>query len=410
VRITVTAGPDAGHAVTLRPGRHLVGRSRGCALVLGDPAVEPHHALVTVGPDGAAGLTQLCARTPVLVDHHPHLGGTVRPGAVVEVGDSRLALGVAPAGRSSSGDRLAVLADVERECYLARARSPWVVELGRGQVLLDLPGGAVGTSLVEQAGAMPHELHDDLPVLANLAPRRRYVVAVRGHHAAQVVTALVDQLPARGASAREWVVVADPADHDGDGPVTLLVPLAGGDELPAGCEALLELGARWRATWTADLAAASVGPVRCHVAGRGPLVGEQVARPGAEFGGGVPGVPEPAHGERQAPAPDAAGEVVAQPGEHCDLFVESRSPGLGEVSPIGGGRRARVGQLGERGTDLAERQPDALGGADEAHPAQHVGVVLAVPGDGALGADQPLVFVEPEGRGGDARARRHLAD
>ena len=49
-----------------------------------------------------------------------------------------------------------------------------------------------------------------------------------------------------------------------------------------------------------------------------------------------------------------------------------------------------VGQRRQRLADLAQAQTDELGGADEADPAQDVGVVAAVADVGALRSDQAL--------------------
>lgn len=394
VRISVTAGPDAGHAVAAGPGRYVIGRARGCDVVVADPQIEPHHALVTVLVDGTLELAQLAGRAPILVAGCAHPGGRVTPGAPVEVGDSRIEIGSRPQ-HADPGDRWAVLAGVEYATYLARADSPWVVELGRGTVHLGLPRGE-HWSIADEAAASRHELHRDVPVLADLALRRRYVVVVRGPAAERVVAALADRVA--GARGRGWYVGTPPADAVA--PWTALIAVPEGAEVPPGCDALLDIGARWRATWVADLRAESVGPVRVHLAGRARQIGptlEQVARAGAGLAGRVAGVPDPAHAEREAAAADAAVERVAQAGEHLDLLVEPGAPRAGEAGPVGGGRRALLGQAGERGADLAQRQPDALGDPDEADASQDVGVVHPVAGRVALGVDQPSVLVEPEG-------------
>jgi hypothetical protein len=65
VKIKVTAGPDAGWEVELRAGRHIVGRSRHCAVVIDDPSVEPYHVLLTIDDEGGVNVVQLAGRTPV---------------------------------------------------------------------------------------------------------------------------------------------------------------------------------------------------------------------------------------------------------------------------------------------------------------------------------------------------------
>jgi len=269
MEIFVTAGPDAGRAIRLGPGRHLVGRARGAAVSLADPAVEAHHAALDVGLDGTLVVTQLAGRIALTADGRPHETGRVRAGAVVEIGATRLELGRRTAGPIAHGDRWATLAAVERECYLARGRAPWVVTLGVGRVHLPLPLDVAVLPLSEQAAAAGAEIHDDVPVLADLAASRVRVLAVRGPHARQAIAAIVEQLPGRQSGGRAWVVAADPRPWlSGDRPVTVLVPAEPGAALPDGCDSVLELGAGWRATFVPDLANPTLTPIRFHARGR----------------------------------------------------------------------------------------------------------------------------------------------
>ena len=77
----MTAGPDTGWWAELKTGRHLVGRSRHCAVVIDDPSVEPYHVLLTIDEEGL-GVVQLAGRTPIAIAS----GHT-------DVGDSRLEFG-----------------------------------------------------------------------------------------------------------------------------------------------------------------------------------------------------------------------------------------------------------------------------------------------------------------------------
>ncbi len=61
------AGPDAGGMVVLGCGTHVVGRAPGAALRCDDGALEPHHLLIEISPDGAT-MRQLTGRVPVRVD------------------------------------------------------------------------------------------------------------------------------------------------------------------------------------------------------------------------------------------------------------------------------------------------------------------------------------------------------
>ncbi|HEY0518193.1 MAG TPA: FHA domain-containing protein, partial [Ilumatobacteraceae bacterium] len=87
---TWEAGPDAGGMATLSTGVHVVGRAAGTAVHCDDQALEPHHVLIDVGPDGAT-LRQLTGRAPVRVDGNA-LTGPALIGATtrVEIGHSVL--------------------------------------------------------------------------------------------------------------------------------------------------------------------------------------------------------------------------------------------------------------------------------------------------------------------------------
>ena len=88
---TWRTGPDTGATHTLRAGRHLVGRAHTADVRCDDLALQPHHALAEVRPDGALVLTQLTGRTPMLLDGLVIVGETpVRNGSVLELGASTI--------------------------------------------------------------------------------------------------------------------------------------------------------------------------------------------------------------------------------------------------------------------------------------------------------------------------------
>jgi len=388
--VELQAGPDAGRRIALSPGRYILGRAHSAAIRVADPALEPHHAIVEVGTHYLA-VTQICGRLAMTVDGAVHAGGAVRPGVVVEVGASRIQLGTRPHERVPSGP-WATLAAVEREVYLARIRAPWVVTLGWGSVRLPLPADVDQLDLPDHAARAAAELHTDLPVVADLARRHRQVLAIRGPRATDLIAAVVRQLPV--VATRE-VVVGDPNGvPEGDHAMTILTAVEPDGELPAECHGVVELGANWRATYTPDLAEEQLEVVRLHAAG---ATLDEVPRARSAVGGGVVRVPDATGAERQAAAPDALAEVVAQTCEHRDLLVEAGAPRLGQAGPVGGGRCALLGQVGQRRANLVEREPDSLGGANERDSTQHVGVVPAVPRHVPLGLDQTLVLVEPKG-------------
>ena len=102
VMVVQVAGPAVGAPVRLGPGRHLVGRARGAAVRLADPHVEPHHALLDVGVDGAVTILQLAGRVPVIVGDTPVDGPAVlRHHVTVELGASRFLVAAPPPDRPS---------------------------------------------------------------------------------------------------------------------------------------------------------------------------------------------------------------------------------------------------------------------------------------------------------------------
>ncbi|MBI4885266.1 MAG: hypothetical protein HY826_14555 [Actinobacteria bacterium] len=87
-------GPDAGVAIALPAGRHLLGRAYTAGIRCDDQALQPHHALIEVTSDGSVRLTQLTGRVPLRVNDRPvdALTTTLTPGSVVEAGASTLLL------------------------------------------------------------------------------------------------------------------------------------------------------------------------------------------------------------------------------------------------------------------------------------------------------------------------------
>lgn len=96
-------GPDAGAAVPLAPGRHLLGRAHTAGFRCDDLALQPHHALLEVADDGTVRLTQLTGRTPMRVDGRATDSATeLTNGAVVDVGTSSFVLLSSPDARQAA--------------------------------------------------------------------------------------------------------------------------------------------------------------------------------------------------------------------------------------------------------------------------------------------------------------------
>ena len=90
---TWVCGPDAGRSVALAPGDHHIGRSRHAAIRCLDPALEPHHALLRIAPDGGMEVHQVAGQRALVVDGLAVEGAAVvRLGARLEIGGSVLRL------------------------------------------------------------------------------------------------------------------------------------------------------------------------------------------------------------------------------------------------------------------------------------------------------------------------------
>jgi hypothetical protein len=144
--------------------------------------------------------------------------------------------------------------------------------------------------------------------------------------------------------------------------------------------------------------------------GRARCAGEEAARSCAFDGHFVVGVQESASIERQAPAPDARPQVVADPLEILDLLAEHVEPARGDPRPVVLLRGATQWKLVECLPDVGERNAGSLRCPDEREAAQYVARVPALVPGGSHADDQPLPFVEVQRRHGDAAAGGDLAD
>lgn len=382
ITLRCRAGPDAGWTRRLTPGRYWLGRAPG-DLRVADPALEAHHALVTVSASGDVALLQTSGRSPLCVDGVAIDGRTVLGrSSVIEVGCSRLELvdaglfevgaavthtGAVFAPLDDSVDELARFErDLERMTpALRRAQvddhRAGALEVGVvSHVLQPTVLDRTGTSLPEShwphpvTAAIERHLRHDVPLRIRLDRGRS--VAIVGPHRDAIVAHLLDQL---GSTRRATALVLDPAGADDFAHVVehvdrpIIVGCATLDEVPSWCRSILEIGSTWRGTWRPDVVDDPTTILRAHAAARttsrfrsshGAVVAEEVASAGAEVGGRVVGVPESARGQRQAPAADAFVELIAKAGQDGHLFVETRSPRAREFGPILRGRGPPVGE------------------------------------------------------------------
>lgn len=93
VELAVLSGPACQPWRPLAVGCHTIGRSPTATITLVDPTVELHHGIIEVVDDGTVRFTQLTGRAPVRVAGRPcSIGERVRPGDVLQLGASRIAL------------------------------------------------------------------------------------------------------------------------------------------------------------------------------------------------------------------------------------------------------------------------------------------------------------------------------
>ncbi|SDF41860.1 DNA segregation ATPase FtsK/SpoIIIE, S-DNA-T family [Blastococcus aurantiacus] len=103
LELQVTGGPDAGRALALDRGPHVVGRGDGCSVQIPDPDISRRHLEIRVG-EGAVEVRDLGSTNGSLLDDAP-LDGVFRPWPP----GSRLRLGATSLAVSGTADPPAVL-------------------------------------------------------------------------------------------------------------------------------------------------------------------------------------------------------------------------------------------------------------------------------------------------------------
>lgn len=315
VTLDLVAGPDAGRSASLAIGRRsILGRSGDCGLRIVDAAVEAHHGMIRIEPDGAVSVVQLAGRSPIVVDGQPLACGTgwTRVERWIEVGDSLLAR------RTAAPVAHATAAGIARRAVVHRPDDPASVAAAVRDAARTEPVDPPTVPVVLGVGAVPDRLelvdHRGLPldpatlpldvqvaaeraaqpglrhVVVDLAASAGGIVAIATDHrrpgardvAAAIARGILAQLDAlrdRGvdvcvtslldhrwgrpvaidARAAHVVVVADRAEAvpllaapDAPASTTLVLLADVASPALAGCTAVLSVGARWRARWTPD--------------------------------------------------------------------------------------------------------------------------------------------------------------
>ena len=309
--LRLDAGPDARRTIAIA-GSVVLGRAAGPGRIV-DPFLEPHHLLLRTSD---RRVVQLSGRAPARVDGVVvGSGAAIRIGSVIEVGATRI-----------------VIAEPGSAAGTPHQPPPGTVVLGIGIRRHDPDAVSLACHSFARLAAIEHERHMGAITLDLDAIRR---ILVTGPSADGLIRSLVAQadrhrihvadrtasIGARPPSGRV-VVVADP-DPDAAWP---------GDEIPSD-GAVVSVGVSWEAVLMLRSPDGSSRVQRFRAAGHPggsrsdrALVAQEVARAGAELGGDVVGVPQPARRERETAASDALVELVAHPGEQRDLLVEAGSP------------------------------------------------------------------------------------
>ena len=324
--LRLEAGPDTGRSIRVPPGGIILGRAAGPGRIV-DPALEAHHLSVRV-VEGSLELVQLAGRVPARIDGMP-VGrvATARIGSTIDLGRTRVVVRDRTADRRHRAIVLGIGAQPADENTLAVL--PFDRQAAIGRATQDVPI-ALDTSGVRRlliVGPSAEAL-----VRSVVAQAKTLRVCCR-------VVDGVDVLVA--ASLRGALMIASDPDPEAGWP----------GELPDDVLTVY-VGVSWRAVATRRGPEGAAVIHRFHAAGvpdhdpgrvvatrrrrscdvlggRRPgraLVAQQVARTDAEFGGDVVGVPDAARCQRQAPASDAPVELIAQPRQQRDLFVEPRPP------------------------------------------------------------------------------------
>lgn len=222
------SGPDAGCAIELPVGRHLLGRAHTAGLRCDDHTLQPHQALIDVAADGTIHLTQLTGRTPIRIDgravdlQSQDSAAELSDGSVVEVGASSLVLlenrvGIGPAhvcdGAVVRGPR--AVSVLETNELPVPGAPPTCDESSGGLLpaLLGLAGAGVIATILRQPmfllfGALGATVAIGSWVAQRVAATRRFRMATAEHVLAQ--TAHEQHLEREHAAFRRHLLTSVP--------------------------------------------------------------------------------------------------------------------------------------------------------------------------------------------------------
>ena len=258
IRLCLVAGPDAGRTIVVRDRPLTIGRADGPGHVA-DPALEAHHLLFD---PLRRTVLQLTGRIPARIDGTP-IGRrrTVRRGAVVELGASRITVDGRPPPPPSP---TALVLGVGEPLGRGRPAAPVTVDASVVRRVL-----VAGPSATALAAA-----------LAARAARR------------EPVSLTADSCALRTRPVGGCFVIAHVPDPDAEWPA---------HELPSDA-VVVSVGASWRASIVGRAPSGGLVLQRFHAAGDGSrpnraVVAQQVSGAGPELGRDVARVPQPARRE-----------------------------------------------------------------------------------------------------------------
>jgi hypothetical protein len=297
------AGPDSGWSRIVPPGRVWIGRAAAsvttpardrAAILVADPAVEAHHALLEVGGGGGGGgaarVLQVEGRAAVRIDGEVARGWTeLPPGSSLELGHSRLVT-TPPGGPSPSppgpvyaplDESAAEMSRFERDLRravdagvavreLGRIATTVSVGVGRSSVHVELRDGAGGPVDPFDLGHAAQAIVEraTFPVTEVMFGLDRGVrLGVAAPYPDAVIASMLGQVCGGTAAPVVVVEAADAAPYETvDRPI--IVSADAIESLPPWCTAILDVGATWWATWQPDAIDRPNHIVRLHARGQ----------------------------------------------------------------------------------------------------------------------------------------------
>jgi len=85
-RLLVIVGREPGKSIGIKPGRHVLGRETDCEIILMDPSVSRHHAVIVRGIDGAVTMQNLSSTNGTQVNDDKIDKVRLQNGDIIRIG------------------------------------------------------------------------------------------------------------------------------------------------------------------------------------------------------------------------------------------------------------------------------------------------------------------------------------